>query len=381
MNQAVAPSGEDIAAPHPTSVEPGLSAGDGFIQLLTPEGERRDDPRYPLDVSTEQLLAMYRDMVIVRRLDAEGFALQRQGELGLWIPCYGQEAAQIGAAHALGPADVAFPSYRETGVAYCRGLGPADLLGFVRGTSFGGWDPSAHRFGLPTIVLGAQTLHATGYAMGIQRDHAAAAVITFFGDGASSQGDVSEAFIWAGVFAAPIVFFCQNNQWAISEPAERQSRIPLYRRADGFGFPGVRVDGNDVLAVLAVTRHALKLARSGGGPSLIEAFTYRMGPHTSSDDPSRYRVSADVEAWKLKDPIARVKAYAARNGLADTDYFTKVEAEAEHAATKLRETCLSMPTPEPTTIFDHVYAEPSPVLDEQRKALAEYLAGFEASER
>src|SRR5205085_7212220 len=171
--------------------------------------------------------------------------------------------------------------------------------------------------------------------MGIQRDGGVGvgdggeAVIVYFGDGATSQGDVNEAFIWASVFQAPVVFFCQNNQWAISEPIERQTRIPLYQRALGFGFPGVRVDGNDVLATYAVTQAALQRARDGQGPTLVEAYTYRMGAHTTTDDPTRYRLSDDVERWKLKDPIARVEVYLKRNGLADQDFFDAVSAEAD----------------------------------------------------
>jgi 2-oxoisovalerate dehydrogenase E1 component alpha subunit len=274
------------------------------IQLLTPEGERVDHPEYPLgDVD---LKGMYRDMVLVRRIDNEAVALQRQGELGLWPPLLGQEAAQIGSGRALSPRDMAFPSYREHGVAWCRGLDPLRLLELFRGVHHGGWDPEEHKFNLYTIVIGDQTLHATGYAMGIKSDAAEdEAAIAYFGDGATSQGDVSEAFGWASVFNAPVVFFCQNNQWAISAPAERQSRAPIYQRARGYGFPGVQVDGNDVLACYAVTKHALRAAREGQGPTLIEAFTYRMGAHTTTDDPTRYRLSSELEAWRLRDPIER----------------------------------------------------------------------------
>jgi 2-oxoisovalerate dehydrogenase E1 component alpha subunit len=287
-----------------------------LIQLLTPEGERVEHPDYPLDISVDEVKALYRDLVIVRRIDFEAIALQRQGELGIWASLLGQEAAQVGSGRALTPRDMAFPTYREHGVAWCRGLDPAKLLELYRGVSHGGWDPTEHNFHLYTIVIGSQTLHATGYAMGIQRDGAVGedgeAVIVYFGDGATSQGDVNEAFIWASVNNAPVVFFCQNNQWAISEPLERQSRVPLYQRALGFGFPGVRVDGNDVLACLAVTRKAMQAAREGQGPTLIEAYTYRMGAHTTTDDPTRYRLSAELEAWKLKDPIERVKQYLIR---------------------------------------------------------------------
>ena len=195
----------------------------------------------------------------------------------------------------------------------------------------GSWDSAATRFHLYTIVIGAQALHATGYAMGVERDGLVGtgdpdrdmAVVGYFGDGATSQGDVNEAFIFASSYNAPIVFFLQNNQWAISEPIERQSRIPLYRRSSGFGFPGVRVDGNDVLAVHAVTSEALERARSGNGPTLIEAYTYRMGAHTTSDDPTKYRLADELEHWRLKDPIERVRAYLSRHGAADDDFFCR----------------------------------------------------------
>src|SRR6201994_5145542 len=317
----------------PSAPAAAAGAAEELIQLLTPEGQRIQHPDYPLDVSARELQGLYRDLVLVRRLDTEAVALQRQGELGLWASLLGQEAAQVGSGRALSPQDMAFPSYREHGVAWCRGLDPTKLLELFRGVSHGGWDPKEHNFHLYTIVIGAQTLHATGYAMGIQRDGAVGedgeAAIVYFGDGATSQGDVNEAFIWASVNNAPVVFFCQNNQWAISAPLERQSRIPLYQRARGFGFPGVRVDGNDVLACLAVTRAALKAAREGQGPTFIEAFTYRMGAHTTTDDPTRYRMAVDLEAWKLRDPIERVKAYLLRSGAADASFIDEVAAESE----------------------------------------------------
>jgi pyruvate dehydrogenase E1 component alpha subunit len=350
------------------------------IQLLTPEGERVEHPGYPLDVSAAEVRDLYRDLVLVRRIDFEAIALQRQGELGIWASLLGQEAAQVGSGRALGPRDMAFPTYREHGVAWCRGLDPSKLLELFRGVSHGGWDPKAHNFHLYTIVIGSQTLHATGYAMGIQRDGAVGedgeAVIAYFGDGATSQGDVNEAFIWASVTNAPVVFFCQNNQWAISEPLERQSRVPLYQRAYGFGFPGVRVDGNDVLACLAVTRKAMQAAREGQGPTLIEAFTYRMGAHTTTDDPTRYRLAAELESWKLKDPIERVKAYLIRSELADMKFFDDVDAEAKELGTRVRRSCLEMPDPEPLAMFENVYAEPNALLAAEREQFAAYLDSF-----
>jgi pyruvate dehydrogenase E1 component alpha subunit len=353
-----------------------------LVQLLTPEGELVDHPDYPLDLSPEEIRGLYRDLVTVRRIDLEAVALTRQGELGIWASLLGQEAAQIGSGRALGEHDMVFPTYREHGVAYCRDVEPLRLLGLFRGVNHGGWDPAEHGFHLYTIVIGSQTLHATGYAMGIQRDGvlgtpSAGATIAYFGDGATSQGDVNESFVFASVFNAPVVFFCQNNQWAISEPLERQSRIPLYKRAQGYGFPGLRVDGNDVFACLAVTRKALEAARTGQGPTLIEAYTYRMGAHTTTDDPTRYRLKAEEESWKLKDPIERLKAFLVRGDLAGTAFFEEVEAEAKAGAAELRRQCLALPDPEPLDIFDNVYAEPHPLMTEEQEQFAAYLASFE----
>jgi len=319
---------------------------------------------------------MYRDLVLVRRIDTEAIALQRQGELGIWASLLGQEAAQIGSARGLEPTDMVFPTYREHGVAWCRGIDPVRLLELYRGVSHGGWDPEEHKFHLYTIVIGSQTLHATGYAMGIQRDGADEAVIAYFGDGATSQGDVNEAFVFASVFNAPIVFFCQNNQWAISAPLEKQSRVPLYQRARGFGFPGVRVDGNDVLACYAVTKKAMQAAREGQGPTMIEAYTYRMGAHTTTDDPTRYRLASELEMWKLRDPIERVRAYLVRTGLAEPDFFADVDAEANQIGTRVREACRAMPDPRPLAIFEHVYAEPTSILRAEREQYAAYLDSF-----
>jgi pyruvate dehydrogenase E1 component alpha subunit len=370
-DSAVGVSTDPVLSPGPTPSDPPL------VQLLTPEGERVQHPTYSVDLSDEELRGLYRDLVLVRRVDSEATALQRQGELGIWASLLGQEAAQVGSGRAMREDDYAFPTYREHGVAWCRGVDPLNLLGLFRGVNHGGWDPNEKNFHLYTIVIGAQTLHATGYAMGMQKDGAESAVIAYFGDGATSQGDVNEAFIYASVFNAPVVFFCQNNQWAISEPIEKQSRIPLYQRAMGFGFPGIRVDGNDVLAVLAVTKAALQNAREGNGPTLVEAFTYRMGAHTTSDDPTRYRLTDELESWKLKDPIERVKAYLVRGGIADQAFFDAVEAESDELAAHVRKGCLEMEDPEPLSIFDHVYAERHPLVEEEREQFRAYLETFD----
>ncbi|MFC9427272.1 pyruvate dehydrogenase (acetyl-transferring) E1 component subunit alpha [Streptomyces sp. NPDC056987] len=369
---AATPKGAKATGPGPGS-EPQL------VQLLSPEGERLEHPEYSAliaDITPESLRGLYRDMVLTRRFDAEATALQRQGELGLWASLLGQEAAQIGSGRALRDDDYVFPTYREHGVAWCRGIDPTNLLGMFRGVNHGGWDPNSNNFHLYTIVIGSQTLHATGYAMGVAKDGADSAVIAYFGDGASSQGDVAESFTFSAVYNAPVVFFCQNNQWAISEPTERQTRVPLYQRAQGYGFPGVRVDGNDVLACLAVTRAALDRARRGEGPMLVEAFTYRMGAHTTSDDPTKYRADEETEAWQAKDPILRLRRYLEREGNADEAFFAALDEESETLGKRVREVVRAMPQPDPMAIFDHVYADGNALVDEERAQFAAYQASF-----
>ena len=364
----------------PAAADPigAVSADPSMVQLLTPEGERLHHPTYDIDLTDDDYRALYRDMVLIRRVDAEATALQRQGELGLWASLLGQEAAQVGAGRALLPGDMAFPTYREHGVAWCRGVDPLTLLGLFRGTTNGGWVPEDHGFALYTIVIGDQCPQAVGYAMGMQADGDEHAVMVFFGDGASSQGDVNEAFIWASVFNSPVVFFCQNNQWAISEPLERQTRIPLYQRANGFGFPGVRVDGNDVLASLAVSRHMMQRAREGGGPSLVEAYTYRMGAHTTSDDPTRYRADAETAAWALRDPIERLRSFLYKQQLVDDTFFDALDADAEALAVRLRDGCRALPDPTPLDMFEHAYAEPHSLVSAERAAFSAYLESFAA---
>jgi 2-oxoisovalerate dehydrogenase E1 component alpha subunit len=369
----------------PQQVIAGLRAtseGEDLVQLLTPEGQRVSHPRFDLAISPVELQSLYRDMVLVRRADREAKALQRQGELGLWAPLLGQEAAQIGAGRAMAAQDMAFPSYREHGVAWCRGVDPTELFGIFRGIDQGSWDPIRTGFQLYTIVIANQCLHATGYAMGQRLDGKIGdadngeATICFFGDGATSQGDVHESFVWAAVYDAPVVFFCQNNQWAISASLDRQTRVPLYRRASGYGFSGIRVDGNDVLATLAVTRWALRECRTGNGPVLIEACTYRMDAHTTSDDPTRYQVAGELEEWKLKDPLERVRVHLVREGMAEPEFFDGLAAEADELALRLRNYCISMPAPGPERIFSEVYAEPSPAVEAARADYLAYHASF-----
>jgi pyruvate dehydrogenase E1 component alpha subunit len=378
-SSANSPAEDEVIAELTAPVPEVGDGGPEMVQLLTPEGQRVENAEYDeyvKDLTDEDLRGFYRDLVLIRRVDAEATALQRQGELGIWASLLGQEAAQVGSGRAMRPQDYAFPTYREHGVAWVRGVDPLDVISLFRGVDNGGWDPVATGFNLYTVVIGSQCLHATGYAMGVQRDSAETAVLAFLGDGATSQGEVNESLIWAATFSAPVVFFCQNNQYAISVPIERQSRVPLFQRAAGFGFPGVRVDGNDVLAVLAVTKAALAAAREGQGPTFIEAFTYRMGAHTTSDDPTRYRLASELEEWKLRDPIARLKAYLSRSGIADHDFFDSVEGEADELAARIRQGTVEMVDPPGPSMFDHVYAEQTPTLAAQRAEFVEYHASF-----
>lgn len=357
-----------------------------LIQLLSPEGVFTPHPDFPLEVTADLLKGLYRDMVLVRRFDREGNSLQRQGQLSIWVPLLGQEAAQIGSGRALRPQDFAFPSYREHGVAWCRGVDPTELLGIFRGTDHSGWDPVATRFHDYTIVIGNQALNGAGYAMGQAFDGKVGsgdletdeATIVYFGDGGTAQGDIHEGMVFAAAFDAPVVFYCQNNQWAISEPIEKMARVPLYKRAAGYGMPGFRVDGNDVLACLAVSRWALDECRSGNGPVMIEAFTYRMDAHTTSDDPTRYRLADETEHWKLLDPIERVRAHLAREGLADKDFFDAVQAESDELADRFRSFAVAMQVPSHDRIFSNVYTDPNPQVQRQQQQFDEYLAGFDS---
>ena len=367
----------------PGAKEAGLLGDEEFVQLVTPEGERLANPSFDpwvADVSDEQLASLYEDMIVIRRIDVEATALQRQGELGLWPPLLGQEAAQIGSARALRDDDFIFPSYRENGVAYCRGVELEDLVRVWRGNAHGSWDPKKVGMAIPAVIIGAQTLHAVGYGVGITKDGADSAVITYFGDGAMSQGDVSEAMVFAASYHAPVVFFCQNNHWAISEPVGLQATRHISERAPGFGIPSMRVDGNDVLAVMAATRIALDRAHSGGGPTFIEAVTYRMGPHTTSDDPTRYRDADELAQWKAKDPISRLEKLFEARGLMTDELRARVKAKADTVAAEFRDGCKNLPKPEMLSVFDNVLIDADPVLDRQRSQYLAYLNTFEGDE-
>jgi 2-oxoisovalerate dehydrogenase E1 component alpha subunit len=363
-----------------------MSYTEATIQLLNPEGSlvtsdaSEEYLPYINALSDEQLREFHRQMVVVRRFDVEATNLQKQGQMGLWVPSIGQEGAQVGSGFAARAQDHIFPAYREHAVARIRGVDLLDVVKLLRGTTHGGWNPAErNNFHLYTLVIAAHTLHATGYAMGITLDGKSGtgnldtdeAVMVYFGDGSTSQGDASEALVFAASYQTPQVFFLQNNHWAISVPVTTQSRTPLYLRPSGFGIPGVQIDGNDVLASYAVTRKNLDAARSGAGPSYIEALTYRIGPHTSSDDPTKYRKDAELDYWVKRDPIPRFEAYLRGRGESDA-FFEDVRVEAEDFAADIRRRTLEIPDPPVGVIFDHVYSEPHSLMVEEKSWLAAY---------
>lgn len=360
---------------------------EGLVRLLDRNGQRTAHPEYDAyaaDLTPETLRSMWRDMMLTRAFDLEATALQRQGELGLWVPSLGQEAAQIGSGYALRPQDYVFPSYREHGVALTRGVDLPGILGTFRGLEHSSWDPSAHNFHVYTLVIGAHSLHAVGYGVAMDRDGLVgtgdpardAGVICYFGDGATSQGDVNEALNFAAVYRAPVVFFCQNNQFAISVPTTKQTAVPVAQRASGFGIPGIRVDGNDVIASYAVTQWAMQQVRAGQGPVFVEAFTYRMGAHTTSDDPTRYRLSLEEDYWRERDPIARLEAYLEGLGELPQDFRDQVAAEAKELSTRTREFVKNAHPLDPVVVFDNVYAEPHALVDQEREWFDRFQKSF-----
>jgi 2-oxoisovalerate dehydrogenase E1 component alpha subunit len=362
--------------------EPTGHAAMTMHQLITADGNRVADDvldQFVSDIDDQTLRNLYEDMVVIRRIDFESTALQRQGQLALWPPMLGQEASQIGSVRALEKDDFIFPTYRENGVAYCRGASMGNVLGVWRGTSNTGWDPYELNMATPQIIIGSQTLHATGYAMGLVLEGKESLSIAYLGDGATSQGDVHESMVFAASFQAPVIFFCQNNHWAISEPVGLQSHVPIAGRAPGYGIPSLQVDGNDVLAVLAATRWAAHRARTGGGPSFIEAVTYRMGAHTTADDPTRYRGVTELEEWGAKDPLARMRTFLINAGKLDAEAEAAIAAKADAVAVELRDACINLPDPEPMSAFDNVYVDEHPVLDRQREHYRAYLASFDGS--
>lgn len=364
----------------------GILSSDGFID---PTDAAQDFVAEATAIGHERIAEMYRLMAHTRRIDQEGVNLQRQGQLVLWTPSLGQEAAQAGAVTALEDRDWIFPTYREHVMARGRGIPDEQVFDFFRGAVHAGWNPNEFNMQPYTVVLAAQTLHATGYGWGIaqqQRGWTAArrkaegrVSLACFGDGASTEGDVHEAMVFAASFDAPVVFFVQNNYWAISTPFEVQSKVPLFKRAQGYGFEGFAVDGNDPIATAAVMDRAVDHARRGGGPVLVEAHTYRMGAHTTADDPTKYRTSEEEQAHAKADPMVRTEAYLRRRFDYGDAFFAEVEAEAEQLAATLRDNIVD--APDTLTLrdqFDLAYAEEHSLVAAQAAEFDRWMEGEDA---
>lgn len=321
----------------------------------------------PLEPATRRRL--YEQMLLARELDLEAVVMQRQGLLPGHAPTRGQEAAQVGSGSALDLSrDFAFPTYRELAVAVTLGVDLVRYMATHLATWNGGtYDPLESRFAPVNAVVGGPVLHAVGWAMGTDLDGRDGVAIAYFGDGASSQGDVHEAMNFASVYRAPVVFFCQRNGWAISVPTERQvGGGSVAARAAGYGFPGVTVDGNDVEAVHLATAEAVARARSGGGPTLIEAVTYRIGPHSTSDDPGRYRSLEEEHQWQARDPLAVARTRLIDDGAADEAYFTAALASARGRVEEIREAIIALEHRPGEEMFDFMFARSTAPLRQQR---------------
>jgi len=345
------------------------------VELIGPDGSPTAEDRYSRDLPAETLCWLYEMMVVTRDLDGEFVNLQRQGELALFPSCRGQEAAQIGAAACLRKTDWLFPQYRELGVYLVRGIPPGNVGAAWRGTWHGGLEFTRKRCAPMSIPIGTQALHAVGAAMAAQRLGEDSITVAFFGDGATSEGDTHEALNFAAVFKAPCVFYVQNNQWAISVPLRRQLAAPsIAHRAIGYGMPGIRVDGNDPLACYAVMAEAAARARAGGGPTLIEAVTYRLGPHTTSDDPTRYRPQEELDKWTALDPIPRYRTYLQNQGVWSERLEERVAARSKRLRAELRDAVFGAPDIDIDEVFTTVYSQITPGLEAQRRQLRAELA-------
>ena len=350
-----------------------MTGGDDAVRVLDADGEVVGDPP---DLSEDRLRAMYRDMRLVRRFDERAVSLQRQGRLGTYAPVAGQEAASVASTHALADDDWVVYQYREHGAVAVRDLTPAYLT-YWMGHEAGNADLVEKRIAPLNISIASQVPHAVGMAWASKLKGDDNVVVCHFGDGATSEGDFHEGANFAGVFDVPAVLFCNNNQWAISHPRERQTASDtIARKADAYGFEGVRVDGMDPLAVYVVTERAVEKARGEGDadhrPTLVEAEMYRFGAHTTADDPSAYRDEADLERWKERDPLPRFERYLRDRGLLDDAAVEAVGDEVEETLADLVATAEAY-DPDPRDLFDFAYADPPPEVSDQRAGFAALL--------
>jgi pyruvate dehydrogenase E1 component alpha subunit len=344
------------------------------LRVLDEEGRAAADldPGLPADI----LRTLYERMVGTRTADAKALKLQRQGRMGTYAPSLGHEAAQVGLAAAMSRDDWFFPYFRDIGLFLALGYPLADYYHFWMGNEAGLRTPEGLNIFPLAIPVGSQLPHAVGAGIAAKYRKLPIAVVATFGDGATSEGDFHEALNYAGVFHTPNVFFCLDNQFAISVPRARQSAAAtLAQKAVAYGFAGVQVDGNDVLGVFAASREAVAKARSGGGPTLIEAYTYRMGDHTTSDDASRYRSRDEVRQWERRDPITRFRAYLQAKGLWSDAYESEVQARASDLVERSVAEAEARPPATPDDIFAYTYAAMPPDLEAQLAAIKATLPG------
>jgi pyruvate dehydrogenase E1 component alpha subunit len=341
-----------------------------WLSILDPEGNVDITLEPALD--TETLDKFYRTMVLTRLFDDKALKLQRQGRMLTFGSCLGQEASQIGSAFAMKPEDWFFPAFREHGVQIARGIPMKLLYIYWMGSEDANMTVPLKNFPV-AIPVATQILHAVGAAWASKLRKQDIASVVYFGDGATSEGDFHEGMNFAGVFKTPTVFICQNNQYAISLPREKQTASKtLAQKALAYGFEGIQVDGNDVLAVYSASKAALEKARSGGGPTLIECFTYRLGAHTTSDDPSRYRKKDEEEEWRKKDPVKRLQIYLEKKGIWSKNYEEKTIKEASEEIEKAVEEAEAY-SPDASNIFKYVFAEMTSNLKEQMDELSDYM--------
>lgn len=353
---------------------------DAAVRLIDVDGAAVADEHYPMP-RTDTLLAAYRGIVEGRRINDQASALVRQGRLAVYPSSHGQEACQVGAAHALSDGDWLFPTYRDSVSVIARGVPAAEALVLLKGDWHSGYDVRAHRVAPQATPLATQLLHAVGFAYAAKQRGEDTVVLALCGDGATSEGDFHEAMNFAAVFHVPVVFFVQNNEFAISVPLSRQTAAPsLAHKAIGYGMPGQRVDGNDVSAVLAVLGEAVDRARSGGGPTLVEAHTYRMQAHTNADDDTRYRERAEVQAWVARDPLARLRAHLTDVGALTPELEDEYAAGAELIATAMREALNTDTDIDPEDLFRFVTETRSPQLEEQWQMLRGEIERTRAAE-
>jgi len=362
-----------------TAHGPGLLPSENPLRLLDSNGKWQDEERLP-PPSDAELLALHRGMVIGRRFDSQAGSLVKQGRLAVYPSSKGQDACQVGAALALETQDWLFPTYRDSVAAITRGVDPVEVLTLLRGDWHCGYDPYEHRVAPQCTPLATNTLHAVGLAHAARLKHEDTVALVLIGDGATSEGDTHEALNFAAVWQAPVVFLVQNNGFAISVPFAKQSAAPsLAHKGVGYGIPSVLIDGNDAAAVYSAVKSAVSTARSGGGPTLIEAITYRMEAHTNADDATRYRTTEEVALWQTKDPIDRLEKYLLKRTLLDEPALAELRAESEAFAADVRERMHADVHPDPQDLFRFVYAQPTAALVAQSAQLAAELSGSDCA--